>query len=203
MCTLLPSMQFAMLHSVQPDGKQIFITAAGKLVCPHGECPSTICYWIREERIARKEGIPLPLRGGSRGLSTCNCQNTDGLNAKSDNATHLPARPSSLFDFLEKQGEELVIVKGRHARRIPHLPGPTFVTTTGQLCCRHGASRLSLNNKLKARIRPSVRLPTCGCNLKPLPVRGAGLAVMKNNRKICKVSPRHSQNATQAEACVV
>ena len=82
MCTLLPSMQFATLHHVQPDGKQVFITADKKLVCPHDECSSTILYWLREERIAREKGLPLPARGGCRGISTCDCQNTDGLNGK-------------------------------------------------------------------------------------------------------------------------
>ena len=53
MCTLLPSMQFGTLHHVEPDGKQVFITANKKLVCPHGECSSTILFWLREERLAR------------------------------------------------------------------------------------------------------------------------------------------------------
>ena len=38
------------VQHVQPDGKQIFLTTAGKLVCPHGECSGTICHWLREER---------------------------------------------------------------------------------------------------------------------------------------------------------
>lgn len=179
MCTLLPSMQFATLHSVQPDGKQVFLTTEGKFVCSHGECSSTICYWIREERKAKEAGLPLPPRGGCRGLSSCDCQNTDGLNGKiadPDRAQQPPVRPSSLFEYLEQQGAEQIVVKGREARRIPHLCGPTFVTETGKLCCRHGASRLSLINKKKAGDRPSFRLPTCGCELKPLPVRSGGLA---------------------------
>ena len=182
MCTLLPSMQFATLYNIQPDGKQVFLTTEGKLVCPHGECSSTICYWLREERKAKEAGLPLPPRGGCRGLSTCDCQNTDGLNGKitdSDSAQQPVTRPSSLFAYLETQDAEKVLVKGREARRIPHLCGPTFVTSAGKLCCRHGATRFSLINKKKAGDRPSCRLPTCGCELKPLPVRSGGLAGMQ------------------------
>ena len=176
MCTLLPSMQFGTLHHVQADGKQVFITTSGKLVCPHGECSSTILSWLRDERIAKEKGLPLPARGGSRGISTCDCQNTDGLNGKLDNGSGLAdTTPTSLFEFLEKQDTELITVKGREARRIPHLSGPTYVTATGKLCCRHGASRQSLINKQKAGSRPSSRLPTCGCVLHPLPVRNGGL----------------------------
>ena len=176
MVTLLPSLQFATPHSVQPDGKPVFITSLGKLVCAHGECSSTICSWIRAERMATEKGVVPPPRGGSRGLTTCDCQNTDGLNRKSGETSRpAPAGPMSLFEFLEQQDSELIVVKGREARRIPFLPGPTFLTRTGRLCCRHGASRQSLIKKKKAGCRPSTRLPTCGCTLKPLPVR-VGLA---------------------------
>eukprot|EP00966_Prymnesium_polylepis_P299061 6910208-Prymnesium_polylepis.1 len=174
MCTLLPSMQFATPHHVEANGKQVFITTDGKLVCPHGECSSTILHWIREERIAKEKGLPVPVRGGCRGVSACDCQNTDGLNGKHGDGGNKPT-PASLFEYLEQQDTELIIVKGRQARRIPHLPGPTYVRETGALCCRHGASRLSLINKQKAGSRSSVRLPTCGCTLFPLPVRSGGL----------------------------
>lgn len=189
-------MQFGTLHSVQPDGKHVFLTTEGKLVCPHGECSSTICYWLREERKAKAAGLPPPPRGGSRGLSTCDCQNTDGLNGKiadSDSVAKPPARPSSLFEYLVEQDAEKIVVKGREARRIPHLCGPTFVTSIGKLCCRHGASRLSLINKKKAGNRPSCRLPTCGCELKPLPVRCGGLAEMQFG-KYAKENLKHAQS---------
>ena len=176
MCTLLPAMQFATLYSVQPDGKRVFLTSNGNLVCPHGECSSSINYWLRAERKARDAGLPIPPRGGSRGLSVCDCQNTDGMNGKIGEDCQLVTPPSSLFEFLEAQGTELIKVKGRDARRIPSLPGPTFVTSTGKICCRHGASRQSLINKQKAGDRPSHRLPACGCNLKPIPVRKYGAA---------------------------
>ena len=183
-CTLLPSMQFATLYSVLPDGKQIFITTAGKLVCPHGECSGTICHWLREERAARAKGLPSPMRGGSRGLSICNCQSTEGLNGKLDTEAKPPSLPPSLFEFLVQQNSEMVVVKGREARRVPHLCGPTFLTSIGRLCCRHGASRRSLINKERAGSRPSARLPSCGCVLKPLPVR-AGCVSVQKGRRVC------------------
>ena len=175
-------MQFATPCSVRADGKKVFLTTEGKFVCPHGECSSTICYWLREERKAKEAGEPLPPRGGCRGLSTCDCQNTDGLNSKitdSDGAHQPATRPPSLFEYLETQGAEMILVKGREARRVPHLCGPTFVTSTGKLCCRHGATRFSLVHKKKAGNRPSCRLPACGCELKSLPVRRGGLAGMQ------------------------
>jgi hypothetical protein len=41
---VLPSMAFATPFSLQPDSKRVFMTTGGKLVRPHGECSSTICY---------------------------------------------------------------------------------------------------------------------------------------------------------------
>ena len=188
-------MQFATPHHVEADGKQVFITMDGKLVCPHGECSSTILYWLREERIAKEKGLPLPVRGGCRGMSTCDCQNTDGLNGKRGDCEGHKPTPASLFEYLEQQDTELITVKGRQARRIPHLSGPTYVTEIGTLCCRHGASRLSLINKQKAGSRPSVRLPTCGCTLFPLPVRSGGLrGIQMGKYATCRrVHAKHAQ----------
>ena len=198
MCTLLPSMQFATLHHVEPDGKRVFITTDNKLVCPHGECSSTILYWLREERLAKAKGLPTPVRGGCRGISMCDCQNTDGLNGKRCVDCGVKATPSSLFEFLEQQSTDLIMVKGREARCIPHLPGPTYVTSTGKLCCRHGASRLSLINKQKAGSRPSARLPTCGCKLQPLPVRSGGLRGVRMGKYAMGGSVRVKTASAQA-----
>ena len=165
---LLPSICFGAQFSLQPDSKQVFITPTGKLVCPHGELSSTICYWLAAEKKARLEGLPLPPRGGSRGRSSCDCQSTEGLNVTPDASTVPPSLPASLFQFLEETGAELIKVKGRDARRIPHVPGPTFVTALGKLCCRHGASRASLCKRQKCSV-PSSRRPACQCVLKPLP----------------------------------
>ena len=129
---LLPSICFGAPFSLQPDVKQVFITPTGKLVCPHGELSSTICYWLAAEKKAWFEGLPLPPRGGSRGRSSCDCQSTEGLNVTPDASTASPPPPTSLFQFLEDTGAELTTVKGREARRIPHFPGPMFVTTLGK-----------------------------------------------------------------------
>jgi hypothetical protein len=107
-------------------------------------------------------------------VSTCDCQSTEGLNVTPDAQTRAPAPPHSLFDFLEAKDAERIKVKGRDARRIPHLGGPAFVTVTGKLVCRHGASRASLCKRQKAD-SPSARLPACGCVLKALPVCARGL----------------------------
>jgi hypothetical protein len=181
--TLLPSMQFGRLFRVQPDGKAVFITSTGKLVCAHGECSSTICYWLCAENKAKEAGLPPPPRGGSRGLSTCDCQTTEGLNVQPSDPIRPFVNPASLFEFLEQHGAERVVIKGRDACRIPHLPGPTFVTEGGRLCCRHGASRHSLLKRQKA-MAPSSRLPACGCNLRPLPVRTGIKRVELGRRKV-------------------
>ena len=105
-------------------------------------------------------------------------------------AVALPVAPKSLFEFLEMQEAELIKVKGLDARRIPHLSGPTFVTVTGHLCCRHGASRASLRKSEKTP-HSSKRLPTCGCSLKPLPWRTGlkHLQLGKHPKKALKPLP--------------
>ena len=123
---------------------------------------------------------------------------TEGLNVKPSAAVALPVAPKSLFEFLEMQEAELIKVKGLDARRIPHLSGPTFVTVTGHLCCRHGASRASLRKSEKTP-HSSKRLPTCGCSLKPLPWRTGlkHLQLGKHPKKaLCSLQP----NATTEEA---
>lgn len=130
------------------------------------------------EAKARKQGEEPPPRGGSRGQSTCDCQNTDGLNVKPLATICPPVAPPSLFEYLEDCDAERVDIKGREARRVPHLPGPTFVTAMGRLCCRHGASRVSLT-KARKTCTPSNRMPTCDCDLKPMPVRSNGIRKLR------------------------
>ena len=177
--TLLPSMQFGREFSTLPNGNKTYLTINGKLVCCHGECSSTICHWLAEERRAKLEEKPVPPRGGSRSLSSCDCQSTEGLNCKPSGLVAPPTPPESLFGFLQESGAEKVIVKGHEARCVPHLGGPTFVMATGRFCCRHGASRQSLINKQKAGSRVSYRLPTCGCKLELRPKRTDALKGMR------------------------
>jgi hypothetical protein len=197
---LLPAMQFGREYSTLPDGKKVYLTTAGKLVCEHGECSSTICYWLAIEKKAVGQGKSCPPRGGSRGLSTCDCQTTEGLNAKLYDDILPPASPPSLFAFLEDQGVELAVVKGREARRIPHLPGPVFITSMGKLCCRHGASRQSLIIKQRTS-SPSCRLPTCGCELKPLPVRAGSFNGIQLGKYHAKKPVLSDINGARAQEC--
>ena len=167
---LLPSLHLARLFSEQPDGKKVYYTTTGKLVCPHGETAHSIYHFIGEEKKADADGQPRRPRGGCHFFTTCDCQSTEGLNVKVPDDIPPPTPPSSLFEYLEERDTELITVKGRPARRIPHLPGPMYVTSVGRLCCRHGASRRSLLKRQNSD-KPSVRLPTCGCELRPLSLR--------------------------------
>jgi hypothetical protein len=171
---LLPSLCFAVPHHVEPDGKQIYLASDKSLRCSHGEKSSTICFWMAEEKAKRAKGLEPGPRGGNRAASVCTCQTTEGLNGAPHSDVEPPTLPSSLFAFLEDQHAEVVCVKGREARRVPHLSGPTFVTTMGLLVCRHGHSRKSLTEKSKVAA-PSSRRPTCDCMLPPLPARSGRL----------------------------
>jgi hypothetical protein len=183
--TLLPSMQFAIEYSILPDESKTYLTTAGKVVCKHGECSSTICYWLANEKKAREEGRPIPERGGSRGISACDCQTTEGLNVKVGDDVSPPEPPSSLFEYLQSKGTEEIVVKGNEARCIPYLPGPTFVTARGRICCRHGASRQSLIKSKRAML-PSTHLPKCGCVLKAVPTRSTGWKTIQLGKYVRK-----------------
>ena len=167
---LLPSMHFGKLFSVQPDGKRVFLTTAGKLVCEHGEISSTICHWLSQEKQAEAAGQSTPPRGGRKGISACDCKSTEGLNVNVGGSICPPKPPGSLFEFLHADGSHLIQVKGRTACQVPHIPGPMFVISTGRLCCRHGASRRSLAAARQRSGAASSRLPTCKCTLGPLPL---------------------------------
>jgi len=159
--TLLPSMAFGTPFSVQPDGKLIYITPDRKLLCPHGNCSSTISCWMASERRANLAGSTPPPRGGlrGRGLVACDCQTTVGLHASTDHL-QLPHAPESLFEFLVDEKVEMLSLKGRSACRLPHMSGPTFLTACGKLQCQHGRVRQTLRKKSK-----------CGCVLPALPKR--------------------------------
>lgn len=190
---LLPTLQFGRLYSTQSDGRKIFITPNSLLVCEHGERASTILHWLSAEKKAKQAGLPIPARGGTRGLSTCDCKSTEGLNVKINDTVCAPAAPASLFSFLEECNTEQVMVKGTAARRIPHLSGPTFLMSNGRRCCRHGASRKSLIKKQRTD-RPSSRLPVCGCTLDVLPVRYCHRGAAK-----CPNVPKRQVNESETE----
>ena len=204
---LLPSLRFAVRHHVEPDGKEICISSDGSLLCPHGEKSSTICHWLVEEKAARAKGQVPRRRGGVRATSLCDCQSTEGLNTAPGDEVKPPVLPTSLFAFLEEQQTETVMVKGREARRVPHLAGPTFVTTNGALVCRHGFSRQSLIDKKRSSVA-STRRPTCGCELQALPARRARLGGValgkfcKKPRRVCAPAGRATVTLDGEPACV-
>jgi len=174
---LLPSMRFGKLYSTMADGKKIFLSTEGQLLCEHGELASTISFWTSMEKRAKIDGTEPPPRGGFQTPSICDCMTTEGMHGKIEDDVYLPVKPSSLFEFLESSDAEVIKVKGRDARRIPHTDSPVFVSTIGTLTCRDGASRRSLIKKSKTQLE-SKRLPTCGCKLKALSMN-SGLKGLK------------------------
>ena len=131
---LLPSMRFGRLYSKLPDGKQVYLTADRQLVCKHGELSSTICFWLSMEKKGRADGTEPPQRGGFN-PSVCDCATTEGLNGVIQEGVCAPCKPTSLFGFLEASGAEIIKVKGRDARRIPHIKDAAFVSTVGTVLC--------------------------------------------------------------------
>ena len=180
---LLPSMRFGRLFSTMLDGKKIYLSTEGQLLCEHGELSSTISLWNSIEKRAKVDGTEPPPRGGFQTPSICDCVTTEGMNVNLPYDVEIPVKPSSLFEFLESSGAECVKVKGRDARRIPYTNSPIFVSTIGTLTCHHGASRRSLIKKERSVIE-SKRLPTCGCKLKALSMSG-GLKGLQLG-KFCK-----------------
>ena len=84
---LLPSMAFATSFSLQRDGKQVFITTGGKLVCPHGELTATE---TEGERSKDEKAEPLPLAptgsaGAKRRADSAPSEDLDGSCSSSSN----------------------------------------------------------------------------------------------------------------------
>ena len=48
---VLPTMRVARLHHVTDCGRKVFVTPAGKLVCEHGECASSIGSWVLQNKL--------------------------------------------------------------------------------------------------------------------------------------------------------
>jgi hypothetical protein len=170
---LLPSMRVGRPYSKRIDGKLVYLTTEGQLVCSHGELSSTISYWTHIEKKAKLYDMPAPQRGGAINLSVCDCQTTEGLNVSLPKSTQIPTKPDSLFELLQANNTEMIKVKGREARRIPaHTEQDhAFLSTVGQITCRHGASRRSLIKKERATAS-STRLPACGCKLASFSLHG-------------------------------
>ena len=179
---IFPTMRVAKLHRVAPDGRQIFITPSAKLLCAHGERPSTILSWICRESQAEKNGTAAPLRN-----SICDCMNTDNLYfTKSKPAPSEPPaeHPKSLFSFLEKLGTNTSMVRGRVSRHVPHTKGEAAMYLTqkgGHFVCKHHHTLSVLRKMRKVRngTLKGVRFHggICDCNLADLPKR-TGLSLM-------------------------
>ena len=160
---LLPNFVVAKLYAKRQDGRKVYMTCTGSLVCEHGETAGTITYWTAMEARARAEGRSPPKRGRA-GVSVCDCQSSAGLVCRSINTSMHPEAPPSLYAFLESKGEDEITVRGVSARRLPHLEGPTYLTATGKLVCKHGNSKRALITKARAR---------CDCKLGRLPLRNS------------------------------
>ena len=172
---LLPTLRLARLHRVEADGRRVFITPQSKLLCEHGECPSTILSWINREAQAAAAGEAAPARS-----SCCNCLNTDGLyHTQSKPApAEAPASPPSLFAFLEELNTHKSIVNGRVARHVPHTHGNGAMYLSqkgGHFVCKHHHTLATIRKMRKARsgCGPAIKFRggECNCDLKHLPQR--------------------------------
>lgn len=172
---MLPTMRLAKLHRIERDGKRVFITPQSKLLCEHGECPSTIFSWIHRETKALAAGAMVPKRS-----SCCDCLNTDGLyhtHAKPPPAEP-PASPPSLYDYLELLDTCKSIVNGRVARHVPYTHGSKAMYLTqkgGHFVCMHHHTLATIRKmrKVRAGTAPAAKIRggPCNCDLDNLPHR--------------------------------
>ena len=162
--TLMPTFRFAQPHSVASDGRRIFVTNDGTLLCPHGEKASTICTWVHQEKVAERQGVAPPPRG-----SICDCISSQGLHKAVAPPAPL-ALPESLFDHLCAMGMPAITVHGRPARRVPFTKGErtAYLTTMGDLVCPHGRKRETLADK-----RWIAKGRACTCAPSAFPIRSA------------------------------
>ena len=137
------------------------------LLCPHGECGSSISQFLFKESKALKDGLPLPERH-----SECTCQNVDGVCPRDPRKYALgcglteddlqpPAK--SLYEFLEVLGTHEVTICGRQYRHIPHTSGKesVYLSRKGTYCCRHGVTLASL---CPTRVQKRPRAANCDCS---------------------------------------
>ena len=167
---LMPTFRFARLYRTEADGRRTFVAADGScLLCEHGEKASTIATWCYEERAAQRDRIEPKKRSG-----ICDCTTARGLFMKqaglaTDNEPLV--MPASLFDHLVAIGAPSILVKGREARRLPYTSGErtTYLTSFGQLVCRHGRKRSTLTDRRRAA--------ACSCTPVTFPNRSALIGV--------------------------
>jgi hypothetical protein len=171
---VLPTMRVARLHHVTDCGRKVFITPAGKLVCEHGECASSIGSWVSAEQAAQR----VDEQPFSRN-SICDCQNTDGMHwGKAMPSPLVPLDPpaDTLFGVLDALGTHKVTVRGRTLRHVPYTcdSSALFVAQKGGfLCCRHGHS-LSVLKAIEKGKPTKFRGGACTCSVTAPPRRILG-----------------------------
>ena len=173
---MMPTMRLARLHRIEPYGKRVFVTPQSKLLCEHGECPSTILSWINREAHAAAAGVMAPKRS-----SSCNCLNTNGLYYPRRGSIEPPASPPSLFTYLERLNTHKSIVNGRIARHVPHTHGSRamYLTQKGHFVCCHHHTLATIRKMRKVRAghgagtEPATKFRggECNCDLNNLPQR--------------------------------
>jgi hypothetical protein len=65
---LLPTLRLGRLYNELSDGKKVYLSTEGQLVCEHGELASNISYWCAMEKKAKVDGLyysVLPTQGVS------------------------------------------------------------------------------------------------------------------------------------------
>ena len=177
---LTDTMRVARFHRVDSEGRRIFITPSGQLLCPHGERPSTILSWTGPEECAKRDGLPVPARKNT----TCTCDHTELMYHTKSNplppAEELPPVPSSLYTFLEALDTHKIVVRGQAARHVPGTgtgTGAMYVRKKGgHFCCKH-LHTLAVIKKMKKARELTQHTPSkfrggmCGCTLPKLPQR--------------------------------
>ena len=177
---VMPNTRLAKVHHVC-NGRKVFITNNGKLVCEHGEVSSSISSWVSTEQRAKSAGVDPPPRN-----STCNCANTDGLHWTKEMPEPLVSidPPSdTLFGVLNELDTFKVVVRGHDLRHVPHTNGNAalFVSEKGGvLCCRHGHS-LNVLRAMQEGKTIRFRGGVCGCCVKK-PPRRVGLLKQQQQR---------------------
>ena len=158
MIELLPSLRFGKIYSSLADGKKIYLSTENQLLCEHGELASTISFWTSIEKRAKIDGTEPPPRGGLQTPSICDCVTTEGMHCKLPDDASLPVKPPSLFEFLESNDAECVKIKGRDARRIPYVSGPTFVSTLGTLPPRRLSAQPDQKDQDQCRVQAAASM---------------------------------------------